>query len=96
MLEEVVSGEFDTLESNSTALAELVNGRSHEGPLGSAVHAAVDDHRPVVFFSTEMGYLELTRRIVAAEAGSKSRLLPTGRIPEAETYDDDGTLAVGG
>jgi replicative DNA helicase len=38
----------------------------------------------VVFFSMEMGYLELTQRILAAEAGVDSRLLRTGRIPETD------------
>jgi len=52
--------------------------------LGSAVHAALEVGRPVVFFSLEMGYLELTQRILAAEAGVNSRLLRTGRIPEAD------------
>jgi len=52
--------------------------------LGSAVHAALELRRPVVFFSLEMGYLELTQRILAAEAGIDSRLLRTGRIPEAD------------
>jgi replicative DNA helicase len=52
--------------------------------LGSAVHAALQVGRPVVFFSLEMGYLELTQRILAAEAGINSRLLRTGRIPETD------------
>jgi replicative DNA helicase len=52
--------------------------------LGSAVHAAVEVGRPVVFFSLEMGYLELTQRILAAEAKINSRLLRTGRIPEGD------------
>jgi replicative DNA helicase len=52
--------------------------------LGSAVHAALHESRPVMFFSMEMGYLELTQRILAAEAGINSRLLRTGRIPEAD------------
>jgi replicative DNA helicase len=52
--------------------------------LGSAVHAALEVGRPVVFFSLEMGYLELTQRILAAEAGINSRLLRTGRIPEGD------------
>ena len=52
--------------------------------LGTAIHAAVHEHRPVVFFSMEMGYLELTQRILAAEAGVDSRLLRTGRIPETD------------
>ena len=52
--------------------------------LGAATHAAVREQRPVIFFSMEMGYLELTQRILASEAGINSRLLRTGRIPEAD------------
>ena len=52
--------------------------------LGTATHAALHERRPVVFFSMEMGYLELTQRILAAEAGVDSRLLRTGRIPESD------------
>jgi len=52
--------------------------------LGTATHAAVEVGRPVVFFSLEMGYLELTQRILAAEAAVDSRLLRTGRIPETD------------
>ncbi len=40
--------------------------------------------RPVVFFSLEMGYLELTQRILSSEAAVNSRSLRTGRIPEAD------------
>jgi replicative DNA helicase len=52
--------------------------------LGTATHAALHEHRPVAFFSMEMGYLELTQRILASEAGINSRLLRTGRIPESD------------
>jgi replicative DNA helicase len=52
--------------------------------LGTATHAAVTLARPVVFFSLEMGCLELTQRILSAEAGVNSRRLRTGRIPEAD------------
>src|SRR5437764_2767610 len=52
--------------------------------LGTATHAALHERRPVVFFSMEMGYLELTQRILAGEAGVDSRLLRTGRIPETD------------
>jgi replicative DNA helicase len=52
--------------------------------LGTATHAAVELGRPVVFFSLEMGYLELTQRILSAEAGVNSRALRTGRIPEGD------------
>ncbi len=52
--------------------------------LGAAAHVALHTRRPVVFFSMEMGYLELTQRLLAAEAGVNSRLLRTGRIPEGD------------
>ncbi len=52
--------------------------------LGAAAHVSLHTRRPVVFFSMEMGYLELTQRLLAAEAGVNSRLLRTGRIPETD------------
>jgi len=52
--------------------------------LGAASHVALETRRPVVFFSMEMGYLELTQRMLASEAGVNSRLLRTGRIPESD------------
>jgi replicative DNA helicase len=52
--------------------------------LGAAAHAALQGGRPVVFFSMEMGYLELTQRMLAAEAGVNSRLLRTGQIGESD------------
>jgi len=52
--------------------------------LGTATHAAVALARPVVFFSLEMGQLELTQRILSAEAGVDSRALRTGRIAESD------------
>ena len=52
--------------------------------LGAASHVALETRRPVVFFSMEMGYLELTQRLLAAEAGVNSRLLRTGKIPEGD------------
>jgi replicative DNA helicase len=52
--------------------------------LGAATHVALETRKPVVFFSMEMGYLELTQRMLASEAGVNSRLLRTGRIPESD------------
>jgi len=52
--------------------------------LGAAAHVALETRKPVVFFSMEMGYLELTQRMLASEAGVNSRLLRTGRIPESD------------
>src|SRR5207253_4517993 len=60
--------------------------------LGTAVHAALEVGRPVVFFSLEMGYLELTQRILAGEAGVNSRLLRTGRIPETDWASLSGAV----
>src|SRR5579872_33006 len=52
--------------------------------LGTATYAAVTVARPVVFFSLEMGCLELTQRILSSEAAVNSRSLRTGRIPEGD------------
>lgn len=52
--------------------------------LGAATHVALETNRPVVFFSMEMGSLELTQRILAAEAKVDSRKLRTGNIPEGD------------
>jgi replicative DNA helicase len=52
--------------------------------LVAASHVALETRKPVVFFSMEMGYLELTQRMLASEAGVNSRLLRTGRIPESD------------
>src|SRR5207237_8213201 len=52
--------------------------------LGAAAHAALEGGRPVVFFSMEMGYLELTQRMLAAEAGVNSRLLRRCRVPGSD------------
>ncbi len=52
--------------------------------LGAATHVALETRKPVIFFSMEMGYLELTQRMLASEAGVNARLLRTGRIPEGD------------
>ena len=52
--------------------------------LGMAQHVAVVGRKPVLFFSMEMGYLELTKRLLAAEAKVQSRKLQTGRLSEHE------------
>jgi len=52
--------------------------------LGAATNVAMTDRRPVVFFSMEMGYLELTQRILAAEARIDARKLRTGKLEESE------------
>ena len=52
--------------------------------LGLAQHVALHGRKPVLFFSMEMGYLELTKRLLAAEARVPSRKLQTGRLSEHE------------
>ena len=52
--------------------------------LGAAANVAMVAQRPVLFFSMEMGTLELTKRLLAAEAKVDARKLQTGQITEAE------------
>jgi replicative DNA helicase len=52
--------------------------------LGAASNVALTTRRPVLFFSMEMGSIELTKRMLAAEARVEARRLQTGNIPEAE------------
>jgi replicative DNA helicase len=52
--------------------------------LGAALEVALVARKPVLFFSLEMGHLELTKRLLASEARIDSRKLATGRLTEAE------------
>ncbi|MGQ0802969.1 MAG: replicative DNA helicase [Actinomycetota bacterium] len=52
--------------------------------LGAAANAALVARRPVIFFSMEMGNLELTKRLLAGEARVEARKLWTGNIPEGD------------
>jgi replicative DNA helicase len=52
--------------------------------LGAAANVAVSVRRPVMFFSMEMGNLELTKRLLAAEARVEAKRLWTGNIPESD------------
>jgi replicative DNA helicase len=52
--------------------------------LGAAANVAITSRRPVLFFSMEMGHLELTKRLLAAEANVEARKLWTGNIPEGD------------
>ncbi|MCZ7527799.1 MAG: replicative DNA helicase [Acidimicrobiia bacterium] len=52
--------------------------------LGAAAHVALETRKPVVFFSMEMGSLELTKRLLAGEARVDARKLSTGNIPDAD------------
>ncbi len=72
--------------------------------LGMATHAALDGHKPVLFFSLEMSHLELTQRVVCSEARVDSSRVrngklvvsdwnkiahATGRLAEAPLWIDD-------
>lgn len=52
--------------------------------LGLAAHAAVRENLPVLFFSLEMGHLEITERLVAAEASIDSTKLRSGNLSKNE------------
>ena len=52
--------------------------------LGAAANVAMVSRRPVLFFSMEMGTLELTKRLLAGEAHVDARRLQTGNIPEQD------------
>jgi len=50
--------------------------------LGMARHAAVHVGKPVLMFSLEMSQLELTERLIAAEANVDGKKLRTGRLTQ--------------
>src|SRR5471030_400003 len=52
--------------------------------MGAATHVALETNKPVLFFSLEMGHLELTRRLLAAEAHIDVQGLQTGRLSDHE------------
>ena len=52
--------------------------------LGLATHAALSAQRPVLVFSLEMSQLELSQRILCAEARVDSTRVRTGRLTEAD------------
>jgi replicative DNA helicase len=52
--------------------------------LGIAAHAALEAHRPVLFFSLEMDHQELAQRLLAAEAKVESTRLRNGRLQDAD------------
>jgi replicative DNA helicase len=52
--------------------------------LGLATHAAIEANRPVLVFSLEMGQLELTQRMLCAEARVDSKRVRNGNLTEAD------------
>jgi replicative DNA helicase len=49
-----------------------------------AAHAALQDRRPVLFFSLEMGRTELTQRLLCSEALVDSTRVRTGKLSESD------------
>ena len=75
--------------------------------LGMAAHAAMDQRKPVLVFSLEMGHLEITQRLLSSEAKVDSSRMrngrlhaddwpkinnAVGRLAEAPLYIDDNPL----
>ena len=52
--------------------------------LGVAAHAAMEAQQPVLFFSLEMSHLEITQRLLCAEARVDSSRMRNGRLQESD------------
>ncbi|MEZ5237711.1 MAG: replicative DNA helicase [Microthrixaceae bacterium] len=52
--------------------------------LGMAAHAAIQEQLPVLFFSLEMGHMEITQRLIAAESRVDSMKMRTGRLNDRD------------
>ncbi|MHB1499382.1 MAG: replicative DNA helicase [Acidimicrobiales bacterium] len=52
--------------------------------LGVAAHAATEKRQPVLFFSLEMGHLELTQRLLCSEARVDSSRMRNGRLLQSD------------
>src|ERR1700710_893021 len=52
--------------------------------LGAAANAAMKSQRPVLFFSLEMGHLELTQRLLASDGRVEATKLRNGSLNEAD------------
>ena len=50
--------------------------------LGMAASAALEAQRPVLFFSLEMGHLELTQRLLCSDARVDSQRMRNGNLSE--------------
>jgi replicative DNA helicase len=70
--------------STLSIVAARPGGGKTSFALGAALHCALDARKPVIFFSMEMGHLELTKRLLAAESQIDARKLSTGRLSEHE------------
>jgi replicative DNA helicase len=70
--------------SNLLVLAARPGAGKTAFALGAAANVAMSANRPVMFFSMEMGTLELTKRLLSGEARVDMRRLQTGDIPEGD------------
>jgi len=70
--------------SNLVVVAARPGAGKTSFALGAAANVAMVSQRPVLFFSMEMGNIELTKRLLAGEAKVEARKLWTGNIPEAD------------
>jgi len=52
--------------------------------LGMAAHAAMEAHKPVLFFSLEMSHVEITQRLLSAEARVDATRLRNGKLLESD------------
>jgi replicative DNA helicase len=52
--------------------------------LGIAAHAAMEARQPVLFFSLEMSHLEITQRLLCAEARVEATRMRNGRLLESD------------
>jgi replicative DNA helicase len=52
--------------------------------LGAAVHAAVRERRPVIYFSLEMGHIELMQRVFSSEGRIDATHLRNGSLTEKD------------
>ena len=81
-LDELLLGlQPSTLIDRSRPVPARARPRSRSG---AAANVAIESRRPVLFFSMEMGTLELTKRLLAAEARVDARKLQTGKLNEAD------------
>jgi len=66
----------------------IVGARPSQGKtsmaLGMAAHAALQGRRPVLVFSLEMSHLELTQRLLCAEARVEATRVRNGHLQEAD------------
>ncbi|MFN2608085.1 MAG: replicative DNA helicase, partial [Acidimicrobiales bacterium] len=66
----------------------IIGGRPGTGKtsfsLGIAAHAALDARHPVLIFSLEMSHLELTQRLLCAEARVDATRMRNGKLLEAD------------